>query len=36
MHQLTPGKTVAYPMYVIRPFRHQGAGELGAALAILR
>ena len=27
---------VAYPMYVIRPFRHQGAGELAAALAVTR
>ena len=27
---------VAYPMYVIRPFRHQGAGELAAALAVMR
>lgn len=27
---------LAYPMYVIRPFRHQGARELGAALAVLR
>ncbi len=27
---------LAYPMYVIRPFRHQGVRELGAALAILR
>jgi hypothetical protein len=27
---------VAYPMYVIRPFRHQGAGELTAALAVMR
>ena len=25
-----------YPLYVIRPFRAQGAGELAAALAILR
>ena len=25
-----------YPMYVIRPFRHQGAGELQLALGILR
>jgi amino acid transporter len=27
---------VAYPMYVIRPFRAQGARELAAALVILR
>jgi hypothetical protein len=27
---------VAYPVYVIRPFRHQGAGELAAALAVMR
>ena len=27
---------VAYPIYVIRPFRHQGAGELAAALAVTR
>ncbi len=27
---------VAYPIYVIRPFRHQGAGELAAALAVMR
>jgi hypothetical protein len=26
----------AYPMYVIRPFRHQGATELAAALAIIQ
>jgi hypothetical protein len=26
----------AYPMYVIRPFRHQGATELAAALAVIR
>jgi hypothetical protein len=25
-----------YPIYVIRPFRHQGAGELAVALAVLR
>ena len=25
---------VAYPIYVIRPFRHQGAGELAVALAV--
>jgi len=25
---------VVYPMYVIRPFRVQGAGELAAALAL--
>ena len=25
-----------YPVYVIRPFRHQGVGELAAALATLR
>ncbi len=25
-----------YPIYVIRPFRHQGAGELLAALAVTR
>jgi fatty acid desaturase len=27
---------VAYPIYVIRPFRHQGAGELAVALAVTR
>ena len=27
---------VAYPIYVIRPFRHQGAGELAWALAVTR
>jgi len=27
---------VVYPMYVIRPFRAQGAGELAAALAVAR
>jgi hypothetical protein len=27
---------VAYPVYVIRPFRHQGAQELAVALAITR
>ena len=27
---------LAYPLYVIRPFRHQGATELVVALAILR
>ncbi len=27
---------VAYPMYVIRPFRPQGAGELAAALVVAR
>lgn len=27
---------VAYPLYVIRPFRHQGARELAVALAVLR
>src|SRR5580704_18016275 len=27
---------VAYPMYVIRTFRHQGADELAVALAITR
>ena len=26
----------AYPLYVIRPFRHQGAQELQAALFVLR
>jgi hypothetical protein len=26
----------AYPMYVIRPFRHQGATELAIALAIIQ
>ena len=25
-----------YPIYVIRPFRHQGASELAAALAVVR
>jgi len=25
---------VGYPIYVIRPFRHQGAGELAAALVV--
>ena len=28
--------TIAYPIYVIRPFRHQGPRELAAALAILQ
>jgi len=27
---------VAYPIYVIRPFRHQGVGELAVALAVSR
>jgi uncharacterized protein (DUF486 family) len=27
---------LAYPLYVIRPFRHQGSRELAVALAILR
>jgi len=27
---------LAYPIYVIRPFRHQGAHELAAALVVLR
>ena len=27
---------VAYPIYVIRPFRHQGAQELAVALAVIR
>jgi hypothetical protein len=27
---------LVYPVYVIRPFRHQGAGELAAALEVLR
>jgi hypothetical protein len=27
---------LVYPVYVIRPFRHQGAKELMAALAVLR
>jgi hypothetical protein len=27
---------VAYPINVIRPFRHQGAGELAVALAVTR
>src|SRR5436190_744672 len=27
---------IAYPLYVIRPFRHQGERELAAALAVLR
>lgn len=27
---------LVYPVYVIRPFRHQGATELSVALAILR
>jgi hypothetical protein len=27
---------VAYPMYVIRPFRHQGPGELALALTVAR
>ena len=26
----------AYPLYVIRPFRHQGARELAAALAVIQ
>ena len=28
--------SVAYPIYVIRPFRHQGVQELAVALAVLR
>jgi hypothetical protein len=28
--------SVAYPIYVIRPFRHQGAGELAVALVVTR
>jgi hypothetical protein len=27
---------VVYPIYVIRPFRHQGAGELAVALVVSR
>ena len=27
---------LAYPLYVIRPFRHQGSRELAAALTVLR
>lgn len=27
---------LVYPVYVIRPFRHQGVSELAAALAVLR
>jgi hypothetical protein len=27
---------LAYPIYVIRPFRHQGSKELAVALAVLR
>lgn len=27
---------LVYPIYVIRPFRHQGVRELAAALVILR
>ena len=27
---------LAWPLYVIRPFRHQGAGELTVALTVLR
>lgn len=27
---------LAYPLYVIRPFRHQGATELSVALALMR
>ncbi len=27
---------VVYPIYVIRPFRHQGARELALALAVTR
>jgi hypothetical protein len=27
---------VAYPLYVIRPFRHQGPRELAAALAVIQ
>src|ERR1051325_10623770 len=27
---------VAYPIYVIRPFRHQGAGELALVLVVSR
>ena len=26
---------LAYPLYVIRPFRHQGAGELALALQVI-
>src|ERR1035438_4622751 len=28
--------SVAYPIYVIRPFRHQGPRELALALAVIR
>ena len=28
--------SLAYPLYVIRPFRHQGARELAAALAVIQ
>ncbi len=28
--------SVAYPIYVIQPFRHQGPGELALALAVAR
>lgn len=33
---LTAAAALIYPMYVIRPFRHQSANELMLALAVLR
>ena len=33
---LTSFAALAYPIYVIRPFRHQGPRELAAALAVLQ
>ncbi len=30
------GVFLGYPLYVIRPFRHQGARELAAALAVIQ
>jgi hypothetical protein len=33
---LAAAAALVYPVYVIRPFRHQGPGELMIALAVLR
>jgi Protein of unknown function (DUF3179) len=33
---LVSAACLAFPIYVIRPFRHQGARELAAALAVLQ
>jgi len=33
---LVAAACVAYPLYVLRPFRHQGATELAVALAIIQ